>query len=126
MRTRKVTECIICRKPVEQKKSTSVDRMTCARVKINGVWVKSECEMEKARRYQKTYREGNETGGRPKAILDRSVALSSVNHLAKHKAKKYKRRCLKCIKKFTGIGKYNRICPSCTVENSRQSHLTGV
>jgi hypothetical protein len=127
MRTRNVTQCIICGKPVEQEKSTSVDRMTCARIKINGVWIKSECEKEKARRYQKTYREGNETRGRPKAILDRSVALSSIKHLAKHKASKYKRRCLKCLEKFIGIGRYNRVCDSCTVENSRQAHTyTGV
>lgn len=123
MRERKVTRCIICEKEVKQDKSTSVDRQTCARIKVKGVWVKSECEKEKARRYQKKYRESDATVGKPKAVLDRSVALSSVKHLANHKAKKYKRRCLKCLKKFVGIGKYNRVCDSCTTVNSRQSHL---
>ncbi len=125
MGIQKVGKCLICKKDVKQKKKTSVARQTCARKKVGGKWIKSDCEKEKARRYQKKYREGNATGGRPKSIQDRSVALSSVKHLAKHKAKKYKRFCLKCLGKFTGIGKYNRICKDCTIENSRQSNLKG-
>jgi rRNA maturation endonuclease Nob1 len=48
-----------------------------------------------------------------------------VKHLAKHKAEKFQRRCLKCLRKFTGVGMFNRICNSCTIENSRQSNLKG-
>lgn len=125
MRKRKVVPCIICKKPVKQDKSTSVERQTCKRKKVDGVIVMSECEKEKNRRYQKKYRENKDAKGNPKSVLDRSVALSSVKHLAKHKAKKYKRRCLKCLGKFTGVGRYNRICNSCTIENSRQSKLKG-
>lgn len=125
MGIQKVSKCLICKKVVKQKKMTSVSRQTCARKKVDGVLVKSECEKEKNRRYQKKYRDGVLTGGKPKSVLGRSVALSSVKHLAKHKAKKYKRRCLKCLGKFTGVGKYNRICKDCTIENSRQSNLKG-
>jgi hypothetical protein len=125
MKKRKVVPCIICRKPVKQDKSTSVERQTCKRKKVDGVLVKSECEKEKNRRYQKKYRDGILAGGKPRSVLERSVGLSSLKHLAKHKAKKYKRHCLKCLGKFTGIGKYNRICNSCTIENSRQSKLKG-
>ncbi len=123
MRIRKVTQCIICKKDVKQDKSTSVDRQTCNRKKVKGVWVKSECEKEKNRRYQKEYRKNMPTQGSPKSVQGRSVALSSVKHLAKHKAKKYKRRCLKCGKKFVGVGAYNRICNTCSIENSRMKPL---
>jgi hypothetical protein len=122
MKKREVVPCCICKKPVKQETSTAIERQTCHRVLINGVLEKSECEKEKNRRYQKKYRD---SGKKPKSVLDRSVALSSVKHLAKHKAKKYKRHCLKCTKKFIGIGKYNRVCNSCTIENSRQSNLKG-
>ena len=125
MKTSKETPCIICKKPVTQERKASVERSTCKREKVNGVKVKSECEKEKNRRYQKEYRKNKPAKGNPKSVKERSVALSSVKHLAKHRAKKYKRKCLKCLKKFTGVGKYNRICDSCTTENSRQSNLKG-
>lgn len=121
----KSTPCIICKKPVKQDKSTSVDRQTCNRVQVNGVWEKSECEKEKNRRYQEKYRKANPKKGRDVVLKRQSIATTSLKHLAKHVAKKYKRNCLKCGKKFTGVGAYNRICESCTVENSRQSALKG-
>jgi hypothetical protein len=126
MKNRKVTKCIICKKPVKQERKTSADRLTCKRKRVNGVLVKSECEMEKNRRYQKKYRKKNPPGSvSKKSIQDRSVALSSTKHLAKHKTVKYKRHCLKCEKKFTGVGAYNRICNECTVINSRTKPLVG-
>ncbi len=125
MKTRKTTSCMICNKPVKQNRSTSVDRQTCKREKVNGVVEQSECEKEKNRRYQKVYRKNNPTKGNPISVQNKSVAVSSVKHLAKYKAKKYNRTCLKCGEKFTGVGAYNRICDSCTIENSRQSALKG-
>lgn len=126
MKTRKTIPCIICEKPVKQETSTSVERQTCHRKKVNGVMEPSECEREKSRRYQKQYRHDNPPGKTSKKIIhDRSIALCSLKHLAKHKAMKYNRKCLKCREKFTGIGKYNRICNTCTIENSRQSSLKG-
>jgi hypothetical protein len=104
---------------VEQGRSTSVSRQTCNRIKVGKVWKKSECEKEKARRYQKIYRGNNPVSGISKSVQGVSVAPSNVNHLTKHKGKKYKRRCLKCGNKFTGVGAYNRICGHCTVENTR-------
>jgi len=109
---------MICGKSVKQVRKTSEDRLTCRREKVNGVLEKSECEKEKNRRYQKIYRQNNPTQGSPKAVQDRSVALSSVKHLVKYKSGKYKRRCLKCEKKFVGVGAYNRICNTCSIENS--------
>lgn len=119
--------CMICGRPVSQDSATSVERQTCKRIEVNGVLEKSECEKEKLRRYQKEYRDNNSTS-KPskKTIHDKSVAVCSLKHLAKHKAKKYKRDCLKCGKKFTGVGAYNRICNTCTIINSRQSYLKGV
>ncbi len=112
---------------MEQDNSRSATRQTCHREKVNGVLEKSECEKEKNRRYQKKYRTANPPSKTSKKIIEaRSVALSSLKHLAKHKAMKYKRTCLKCGKKFTGIGKYNRICNTCTIENSRQNSVRGV
>ena len=125
MKTR-TTPCIICKKPVSQDTSTSANRETCHREKVNGVLEKSECEKEKNRRYQKQYRKDNPPSKTSKKIIhDRSIALCSLKHLAKYRAKKYKRNCLKCRKKFIGIGPYNRICDTCTIENSRQSSLKG-
>lgn len=125
MRIRKVIPCIICGKPVKQDKSTSVDRQTCKRKKVNGVYVKSECEKEKNRRYQSDYRKNVLKKGKKKRKKYKSVAVCSGNHLAKYKAVKYKRRCLKCGKKFIGMGPYNRICDSCSVVNSRSGSLKG-
>ncbi|MCP4989356.1 MAG: hypothetical protein GY928_25855 [Colwellia sp.] len=117
--------CIICGKLVLQDSSTSVERQTCKRVMIDNMIMKSECEREKNRRYQSRYRKINpgRKAGHPLSLRNRSVALSSINHLVKFKAKKYKRQCLKCGKKFIGVGAYNRLCGSCQHENSRQSHL---
>jgi transcriptional regulator NrdR family protein len=82
--------------------------------------------MEKNRRYQKKYRKEHPPGSiSKKSTQEKSVAESDGKHLAKFKAVKYKRRCLKCRKKFTGIGKYNRVCGSCTIENSRTKPLVG-
>lgn len=122
----RTTPCIICGEPVEQDKSTSADRKTCKRVEVNGVLEMSKCEIEKNRRYQKKYRETHSAKGNPVSVKNKSVAMSSVKHLAKYQAEEYKRNCLKCGKKFTGVGKYNRVCNYCTIENSRQSHLKGV
>ncbi len=127
MRTKQDTKCVICGEKVKQAKSTSSERLTCNRKKVKGIWSKSECEMEKNRRYQKKYRGNNPSGSiSKKPIQGKSVALGSVKHLAKYKVKKYKRRCLKCAKKFTGKGAYNRICNNCTIENSRIKPLRGV
>lgn len=126
MKNRKSTPCIICKKQVEQDLSTSSDRQTCKRKEVNGGRVKSECEKEKDRRYQKAYRDNNAGGMTPRAPKCRSVAVSSIKHLTKYKAKKYKRFCLKCETPFTGIGAYHRICDSCTVENTRVKPLRGV
>lgn len=126
MKTKRTTPCIICGKSVWQEKSTSVDRETCNRIEINGVLEKSECEKEKNRRYQKKYRKSKSTKGNPVSVKNRSIALTSLKHLAEHKAKKYKRHCLKCGKKFTGIGAYNRICEFCTIENSKIKSVIGV
>ncbi len=125
MKKRKTIPCVICKRPVKQHTPTSVERQTCHRKKVNGVLEKSECEKEKNRRYQEEYR--NDNSKKRKAVIPRchSVATSSLKHLAKYKAKKYKRNCLKCGKKFTGIGKYNRVCNTCTIENSRRSFLKG-
>ena len=125
MKKRKIIPCLICKKPVKQETSTSVERQTCHREKVNGVLEKSECEKEKNRRYQEKYRKDNPQ--KVKAVISKpsSVATSSLKHLVKYKAKKYKRNCLKCGKKFTGIGKYNRMCNPCTIENSRQNFLKG-
>ncbi len=125
MKKRKTIPCVICKKPVSQDTSTSVERQTCHRKKVNGVLKKSECEKEKNRRYQKKYRKNNPKKGKDVILKRQSVATTSLKHLAKHKAKKYKRNCLKCGKKFTGTGKYNRICDACTIENSRQGVLKG-
>ncbi len=126
MKAEEKTPCVVCEKPVSQVKARSENRQTCKGKTVDGVYIKSECEMEKNRRYQKEYRRNNPQDGTPKAKLDRSVALCSMNHLAKYKARKYKRRCLKCGKKFTGIGAYNRICKKCEVDNSRVKPLRGV
>ena len=115
----RTTPCIICGKPVRQDKSTSRDRDTCNRKKA---MEKSECEKEKNRRYQRKYRKSDLV---KEKAQDKSVALSSVEHLAKHKAKKYKRRCLKCGNKFTGVGAFNRICNECTIVNSKTKPLIG-
>ncbi len=117
--------CIICGKPVLQDSSTSVERQTCKRILVDGVVLKSECEKEKNRRYQSRYRKMHpeKKKGHRLTIQNRSIAVSSLNHLARFKAKKYKRQCLKCGKRFTGVGAYNRLCESCQLENSRQSHL---
>jgi hypothetical protein len=122
----RTTPCVICGEPVEQDKSTSVDRQTCKRVEINGVMEKSECEKEKNRRYQENWRKNNKGKGSEVILKRQSVATTSLKHLAKYKAKKYKRNCLKCNKKFTGIGEFNRICNECFAINSKMSHLRGV
>jgi hypothetical protein len=90
---------------------------------VDGVLEKSECEKEKNRRYQKKYRDDKATKGGNVTVRNKSVATTSLKHLAKHESKKYKRLCLKCDKKFTGIGKYNRVCDSCSIENSRRSNI---
>ncbi len=124
MTKRKLTSCIICNKDVNQDTATSVERQTCRGEKIGGVWVKSACEKEKNRRYQKGYR--NENNSSPRGTNEKSVAECGIKHLVKFKAKKYKRHCLKCNKKFTGNGEFNRICKECVIINSRTSHLRGV
>lgn len=126
MRTRKSIPCIICGEKVKQDKSTSGDRQTCKRKKVEGVYVKSECEKEKNRRYQSDCRKNVLKKVSKRSIKNKSVAESDMKHLVKFKAKKYKRRCLKCSKKFTGVGAYNRICDTCTIQNSRTKPLRGV
>lgn len=122
---RKATPCMICGKSVKQERSTSGNRQTCHKEIVDGVLQMSECEREKNRRYQLNYRKNNPKKKNTVSERNKSIAICSVNHLAKHSAKKYKRKCLKCCKKFIGVGRYNRICESCTTENSRQSHLKG-
>jgi hypothetical protein len=121
MNKRQITKCVICGKPVDQSRSTSVERETCKKVKIGNVWVKSDCEIEKNRRYQENYRKNQKK--KKSSKNSKSVALSNNAHLKKHEAKTYKRDCLKCGKKFTGRGPYNRICNTCTIENSRSKSI---
>ena len=97
------------------------------RKKVNEMMERFEGEKEKSRRYQKQYRKNySPSKTSEKTIHDRSIDLRSLKQLAKHGVKKHKRNCLKCGKKFIGIGKYNRICNTCTRENSCQSSLRGV
>lgn len=127
-RNRDSTPCVICGEPVKQDRSTFAGRETCNRKEVDGVSEKSECEKEKNRRYQKIWRNNNpvKAKGSPKSVRDRSVAISSIAHLTKHKAGERKRNCLKCGREFMGAGDFNRICDKCTVENTRIKPLRGV
>lgn len=121
------TNCIICGERVQVFKSTSTPRDTCPRILVDGVLVKSECERKKERRYQDGYRKRmKEDKEKQKNEIHEqtSFAVSSTDHITvKQDKKKRKRFCLKCRKKFTGVGKYNRICSKCTTENKQTKNM---
>ncbi len=106
--------CVICNKLVKVKRHIAIQRNTCNKIKVDGKLVKSPCEKEKARRYQKEYRERQKDGLKKKRI--RKCSFADAMPIKKVIEKKT-RYCLKCEEKFTAIGPFNRICEHCTQEN---------
>jgi formylmethanofuran dehydrogenase subunit E len=122
------TNCIICGGRVQIKKSTSTPRDTCPRVMtLDGVLVKSECERKKERRYQDGYRKRKKAEGekeKKEFHEQTSFAVSKIDHITvKQDTSRRPRFCLKCGRKFTATGKYNRICSKCTADNKQLKNL---
>ena len=88
--------------------------------------VKSDCERKKDQRYQKKYRDAQKDEDKKKekeVKVQNSFAESTTDHITvKQDNTKRKVLCLKCEKRFTGIGPYNRICPKCTVLNNQMKY----
>lgn len=120
--------CIICGERVLVKQSTSTPRDTCPRVKDeNGIMVKSECEKTRDRRFQKKYRDGKreeKKKAEDHIYTQNSFADTDGDHIVINNDKKKKKvLCLKCRRKFTAVGDYNRICKKCTNENNSTKSL---
>lgn len=47
--------------------------------------------------------------------------LMNIDKAISRRKKRKPRSCLKCKKKFASTGAHNRLCPSCSITNSRES-----
>lgn len=65
-----------------------------------------QCRIEKKRKQAREYQ-----ARRRRECLYRDPGIK--------KEELIERKCLKCERKFTAQGRFNRICPSCTVRNEQ-------